>query len=744
MDSDQERRQAARGRLIAKFRSTATDRLRKLANVILRLEREGYSETIAEEVKREIHTLKGEAKLVGFADVSFLVHKIEELILFADRNHFRTEARTLDVILTGFDEAMTLVDPSAAAGRAVELEEYVALVDKTLSGTVSADTGAEPAIPVMTTVAATQISQRIEIEPAELETVSQIVGALLEEQARRDRESASLHALVDRQRAALERIASSWQQVASTTQHAGIAQRDRFSEMTMLLASLRRENQELRSVLSLSREEGFSAALHLGELEERLRGMRMLPFSTLADVYPRAVRDLARTLGKQVHVAITGADVSVDTRVLALLGEPLIHLLRNAVDHGIEDPETRRQLGKPAEGLIEVVARHLGSRLVVTLRDDGRGLDANAIRAAALAKGLISPEQARGMSDSAAQQLVFAPELSTRAEVTEISGRGIGLDVVKRRIENVGGHVTMGGTPNGGTWFELEVPISLALVHVLVVRAGSALWAIPSASIVAMLDPADVTRSEVAGVPAMRFDEHTIPIVDVPAQLGFGHESRDDDSRQAVVVLEYGETRIGLEGMEILEYRSVVQRQADRFLEALRLIEGTAALGDRQVAIILSPAELVKIALQGRGAQRVELLQEERSSVVLVVDDSEIARGIVVDVLQTGGHRVLQAGNGAEALAMLQRTFADLVILDLDMPVMNGFEVLQTVRADERWRDMPVVVLSSRGSEADKRRALDLGADAYLVKSRFDALDLAETTRTFLTRSSRASSGSGP
>jgi two-component system chemotaxis sensor kinase CheA len=742
VDSDQERRQAARTRLIAKFRSTATDRLRKLANVILQLEREGYSESIAEEVKREIHTLKGEAKLVGFADVSFLVHKIEELILFADRSHFRTDARTLDVILTGFDEAMTLVDPAAAAGRAVELEEYVALVDKTLSGAASVESDAEPAIPIMTTAAATQISQRIEIEPAELEKVSQIVGALLEEQARRDRESAALYALVDRQRADLERITSSWQQVASATQHASTAQRDRFSEMTMLLAALRRENQDLRSVLSISREEGFSAALHLGELEERLRGMRMLPFSTLTDIYPRAVRDLARSLGKQVHVAITGSEVAVDTRVLALLGEPLIHLLRNAVDHGIEDPETRRQLGKPAEGLIEVVARHLGSRLVVTLRDDGRGLDANAIRAAALGKGLISPEQSRAMSDSAAQQLVFLPELSTRAEVTEISGRGIGLDVVKRRIENVGGHVTMDGTPNGGTWFELEVPISLALVHVLIVRAGSALWAIPSASIVAMLDPADVIRSEVAGVPAMRFEEHTIPIVDVPAQLGFGHESLDDSSRRAIVILEYGETRIGLEGMEILEYRSVVQRQADRFLEALRLIEGTAALGDRQVAIILSPAELVKIALQSRGARRAELLPEERASVVLVVDDSEIARGIVVDVLQTGGHRVLQAGNGAEALAVLQRASADLVFLDLDMPVMNGFEVLQAMRDDGRWRDLPVVVLSSRGSEADKRRALDLGADAYLVKSRFDALDLAETARTFLTRSARTGGGS--
>ncbi len=724
MDEQQETKQAARAKLIAKFRSTAGDRLQRIANALLSMERDGYADEAAAELKREIHTLKGEAKLVGFADVSFLVHKIEELVLHADRQKFQIDPAVLDLILSGFDEVSVLLHPDTITPE-VDLEKYTAIVDEVIAavGAPSAAAAAESAPAILRAPAPQRVTQNISVEAADVEKVSLIVGSLLEEQARRDREFAAVSSLADRQRNGLERVAAA-------------LRRNRFADVTMLLSALRRENEELRSVLRLSREQSFSAALHLSELEERLRSMRMLPLSTIADAYPRAVRDLARSLGKQARFATTGDDVSVDTRVLSLLSEPLLHLLRNAVDHGIETPAERHAAGKAEEGTIELVAIQRGSRLIVTVRDDGRGLDAAAIRAAALERGVVTADDLRGMSDAAVQQLVFHAGFSTRRDVTEISGRGIGLDVVKRRIESVGGTVTLHATPNG-TAFELNVPISLALVHVLVVRAGTALWAIPSTFIVTIVDPADAQRSEVAGLPVIRLDDVSIPLVDVPAHLGIvrGGERDVAASRKTIVVVRYGERTVAIEGIEIVEYRSVVQRQTDRFLEGIRLIEGTAALGDRQLAIILSPSELVSTALsRRRAATSVERQAADETPVILVVDDSDIARTIVADAMAAAGHRVLQAGNGSEALALLRRETADLVILDLDMPVMNGFEMLETMRGDERWREMPVVVLSSRGSDTDKRKALDLGADAYLVKSQFQPADLTEAARPFLAR----------
>ncbi|MEQ9323251.1 MAG: response regulator, partial [Polyangiaceae bacterium] len=458
-------------------------------------------------------------------------------------------------------------------------------------------------------------------------------------------------------------------------------------------------------------------------IEVEVRELRLVPLARLFDAYPRAIRDIARETGKRVDLEIAGADVEVDHAVLERVEASLVHLIRNAVDHGVETPAERRAAGKPAEATLWLRATQSGSRVTIVVEDDGRGIDKDSVLATARQRGVID-EGVTAVTLDDAIALLFAPGFTTKSVATETSGRGVGLDMVKADVEGMGGTVRITSEPGVRTRCELSVPVSLVRAPTLVVSVSDNLYGLPPAHAVRVLHPGEGERLDGA-YPTLRIGGELVRLVPLSQLLAVGTPPRGEGT---VLLLADGDRRLAIEVDRVVSETNVVQREMATLLVASRVTAGTAVIGQGQLVVLLNVAELMRSAhgLERHGPEpRVDEDVPRRQ--VLVVDDSELTRDILVNLVSRLGYEVIEAVDGQDALRRLGEGPVDLILTDLEMPVLDGFELLDQVRASPHLRELPVVVCSTRGSDEDKRRAADLGADAYVVKSRFDQDELDRT-----------------
>jgi len=458
----------------------------------------------------------------------------------------------------------------------------------------------------------------------------------------------------------------------------------------------------------------------LGTLAERVAGARLIPLGQLFFDLPRTAAALAREQGKEVEVVITGGETGIDKAILPSLQDPLIHLLRNAIDHAIETPEARVAAGKPPAGLLRIAALPDGDRLQVVLEDDGRGIDPDHIRDTAVRRGLLDPAAAAALSDRAALDLVFASGFSTRSAPGETSGRGVGLDVVRRRVVSLGGSVSVESQPGVGTRFILRLPQSLSLIKVLLVQIDEDVYGLPAADVTAVgrLDPDSIT--EVAGVRMVEHRDHLVPVV--PAGPLFALNGGPQARRPAVAFLEHGGTALALVVDGFKGEREVAVKAPGTFLQGRAWISGAAALENGQVALLLSTAEIFA------AARRRHVLPERRARQrkrVLLVDDSLIAREAEAALLRALGHEVDEAADGEEGFRKLRAGRYDLLVTDVQMPVLDGIDLTRRVKSTPELRQIPVLILSSLETQQDRRRGLEAGAEGYLGKAELDGTRLA-------------------
>lgn len=734
---DEAKKAARRQALLEKFRSISAGRLERLNLALLELEKDPGQTEAAEEALREIHTLKGEAKLLGFAVVSTLAHKTEELLVFAQDRGFRVASEVFDTILAGFDGMGTLLQDEEGFGFDLELyaeqaAELVAAPDEAESPAPEAKEkpAAEP-----------DPGPRRKVRPADtvfvdlgrVDRLTELVGDLVQDQARREQMNGRLRELAAAWREKLEQALDVVIGAATSMDASAETRRLRVERVRELLGEQRQTLAGFEAALAEQDEATFEEGLRVGQIEEGFREIRMRPLSALFGVFPRAVRDLAQELGKDVEVEVRGEAVAVDQRIHERIREPLLHLLRNAVDHGLETPAERRAAGKGATGRLQLVASQHGAHVAIAVADDGRGIDAAKLRRSAAERGLLSARETEEMNDHESLQLIFRRGLSTREAASEVSGRGIGMDVVKHEVEGLGGSIRVASDPGLGTSVHLVIPISLAFQRLLLLEEGGRTYGLPAASVTRLLrlGPEDVRLA--AGSEVFDLESEVLPLVDLAAILGGSREDAGE-RRAPVMVLGHGTSRVGLRVSSFLGERALVHKNLDPFLDGVPLVSGAAFQGDGRPVLILSVPEVVtaaRVAL-GRGRRAGPRRERRSERVVLVVDDSELTRVMLVEILRGLGHRVLEAANGRQAVEALVTDPADLVLLDLDMPVMDGFEFLEALRSEGRHATLPVVVFSARGSEEDKRRCLELGADAYLVKSAFQEADLVRTVGRFL------------
>jgi two-component system, chemotaxis family, sensor kinase CheA len=448
----------------------------------------------------------------------------------------------------------------------------------------------------------------------------------------------------------------------------------------------------------------------LEELQHSVIQMRTLPLSSITGTLPRAVRDLAAAQGKQVELEITGADTQLDRVILDGISESISHLLSNAVVHGIETPAERVGAGKPEAGRIELHGDQRGSLVAIEVSDDGRGG----------ARELIGSEDGAGaLADTLAQA-----GFSTAEEVTEVAGRGVGLDAVKSHVESLGGGLEVQSEPGGGTTVTMLLPLTLALMRVLVFERDGQTLGLPLTSV----DEAIVVRETMSlgGRDAIEVRGRSIPLAELPAS-GRASEREPDSTPHAMVVASSGR-RVALLCDRIVEEQEVVIKTLGPLLARIPGHLGAAIMPSGRIALILDPAFVTKAS--GRGRAQPPSAAEQHQSTVMVVDDQFTVRELQRSILEAAGYEVKTARDGREALAAIDGV--ELVVTDIQMPEMDGIELLRAIRENRERSSLPVVMVTSQGSEEDRQRGLEAGADAYIVKDQFDQRALIETVERLL------------
>jgi two-component system chemotaxis sensor kinase CheA len=474
-------------------------------------------------------------------------------------------------------------------------------------------------------------------------------------------------------------------------------------------------------------------------LQTQVRRTRMLPLAGAIGPLRLQLREMARSAAKLVDLQIDDGGAEADRQVLEQLREICIHLLRNAVDHGLEAPAQRLAAGKPETGVITITAEVVGDRLNLVVADDGSGLDLDAIRRRAGAAGLVAAADLERIAAHELSDLIFLPGFSTRSSVSTLSGRGVGLDVVRTKVERMGGYVTVASTPGAGTSFHLSVPLSLASSHGLLLRAGTAIYVLPLDTIqrIVPVQPGNVQLLE--GRPVLQLDGRALPLLVLSELLGDTGAGRAASSASRLsLIIGVGERQIACLVDTVIEELELVVHRLPPPLLRVRFVAGATILADGRVVPILDAVDIVRAALgAGRATAMVAAPSTpKRVPTVLVVDDSITTRTLEKNILEAAGYKVVLATDGQEALERLRSLSdnggCDLLLSDIDMPRLNGFDLTTRLRADTQFRHLPIVLVTSLDSPADRERGVAAGADAYIVKRSFDQQALLETIAQLL------------
>jgi two-component system chemotaxis sensor kinase CheA len=451
----------------------------------------------------------------------------------------------------------------------------------------------------------------------------------------------------------------------------------------------------------------------LHELQDSVIEMRTLPLSSITAPFPRAVRDLAATQGKEVVLEIDGAETQLDRVILDGISEPIIHMLRNTVAHGIEMPDEREAAGKPSAGRVQLRAEQRGGLVAIEISDDGRGV----------APELVARAHAESVSLA---DVLAAAGVSTTAEVTEVSGRGVGLDAVKSHVEGLGGSLEVRSEPGAGTEVTMLLPLTLALLRVLLLERAGQRFGLPVSSVREVVSINETTSLE--GRPAIDLRGEAVPVVDLFAP--FGIEGPELPELPPALVLESPGRRVAIACDEVLGDEEVITKSLGPLLANVPGFLGATILGDGGVALILDPNHLIKgrQAAGGAAPRRAVAAEAPSAPKILVVDDQFTVRELQRSILETAGYQVELARNGREALDRVGgEPDVDLVLSDVSMPEMDGFALLEAIRRRGENASLPVVIVTSQSGDEDRRRGVELGADAYIIKDEFDQQALLET-----------------
>lgn len=728
-----DRKDDIRTRLLATFRVEAEEHLQALTANLLALERGlpvAETRELVEVTFREMHTLKGAARSVGLMDVEALCQACESLLSRVNRGDLALG----QTIVGRLQEAVDVVAPllRGAVGPAA-VREMVARLDQAPAESVGDSGHTRPAT----------ADRRIPAEPAGVMSSDTVRLAT----AKLDALLLRAEDLLVPKLAAEERVKEARVLVEALSRWRTASTRSRAPEPARtgagrppgpgaaLDAELRALEEQARGMLGRLTRDQSTVATVVDGLQEEMRQTRMMPVASVLDLFPRMVRDLAREQGKEVDWVADGVAMEMDRRVLEQMKGPLIHLVRNAIDHGIEPPDARQQTGKPRRGRVQVtIVAEEGGRLEMCVEDDGCGLDLGRVREAAVRAHLLSPGAAQALTDEEALELVYRSGVSTSPIITDVSGHGLGLAIVKERVERLGGQIRLATGAGTGTAVRMTLPATIATFRGLLVQAGGQLFLLPTGAVERAIRVAREELETVEGREAIRLNGRPLPVLALSRLLRLPEGESEPGGKIACLVVKHGEERVGLFVEGLLGSREVLVKELRPPLVRVRNVSAAGLLGTGQVVLILRPADLLKSVREAPRPTAPAAAREEakRPTVILVVDDSITTRTMERNLLEAAGYQVRVAVDGIEAWTLLKSETFDLVVSDVDMPRMDGLDLTARIRADRTLGELPVVLVTALESREDKERGIQVGANAYLVKSSFDQSNLLDIIRRLL------------
>lgn len=731
------------GKFIIRFVEEAREHIGRLNDGLAALDGGAGDVERINAIFRSAHTIKGSSRMLKLATLTETAHKLEDVLGALREGSLAYSAELGGVLYRGVDAIAALVEQLAESGNPASLPPPDEALCAALAAAARGEAGSAPppvppapdaavpapvpeqAAPAVAAAAATPASPSA--APAErLKTPDSVRVRLskLDELIKLMGEVVSSHATL-RQRLfdirAIERDAAG--------DSAGPA---------ALRARLRRFAQTLRD--DVQAQETLMAELH-----DKALIMRMLPLAIVFDPAGRIVRDLARSVGKQVECVVRGAEIELDRQLIDKLSDPIVHLLRNAIDHGLEMPEARQAAGKAAQGRITLSAHQDGGWVVIEVADDGGGIPLAGVREKAVRKGFVGAEQAAAMSDQEVVDLIFLPGFSTSAIITDISGRGVGMDVVKQSIvDDLQGAVSVETRPGAGTTFALRLPLSLAMMRVLLVEVAGLPFGFTAQYVTELIRVSHAEMLTVAQRQAVIIRNEFVPVVPLADLLDIPQRNLPRNPSAAtqpapgrlgmlLVVVRVRNEKLALAVDELQDERDMVIKPLPAHMRRLSTVSGMVVTGRNELVSVLHAPALLELARRARGrAAPAEVAGEGGGYRVLVVDDSLNTREIEKDVLEAWGYRVTLAEDGLDGLRKARAGEFDAVLTDVEMPNMDGFTLTARLREEEKYRDTPIVIITSREKEEDKRRGIQVGADAYIVKGDFEQGSLVDTLRSLL------------
>lgn len=747
---------------INKFTAEAREHLQKLNEGLVNLEKTPDAQDLIQELFRSAHTVKGSSRMMGFTRTNQVTHKMEDLLGLVRDGQLTLTEMHYDLLFEALDLINTLLDEISSDGEEKSpVEGIVARLEKAVMNEQPAETASPegdaaapqfdakpvPLEPAQTDQTLARTSSEKEPTPPEdapkahrkadetirvkMETLDQTIKSVGELIVGRMRARKHLEKLND-----IRLRAKELQKNVSDTRPFWEAQNDiepweaLFDQVTAIVT-------ELESLYKRNRESNTLHETIVTELEENAFQMRMLPLSTIFGTFPRAVRDIAREMGKKLELVMNGEETQLDKKMIEKLDGPLNHILRNCIDHGIERPEDRLAKGKPEKGLIHLNAFSESGNVIIEINDDGNGLNTEAIKQKALQKNLVREEDLVQLSERDIQNFIFLPGFSTSAIITDISGRGVGLDVVRKNVEDLKGSVAVDSEPGKGTRFTITLPLTLSALRVLLVKTRGFQVALPVSAVreTVLIRKEDIIK--IVDRQAIRLRNQIITLVELGAILKLaGSEQAPKGNEYFVIVGEVAKERIGFVVDDIVDEVEVVQKPLPVFIQKLKNISGVTVLGDNEIVLILYMSDLIdsarRLSKVSTEARRPVVIEKAAVQEILVVDDSLNTREVEKSIIEAHGYKVDLAKDGLDALKKTEKKQYDLIVTDVEMPQMDGFTLTQNLRETEKYADTPIIIVTSRERDEDKRRGIEVGANAYIVKGSFDQNNLIDTIESLI------------
>jgi two-component system chemotaxis sensor kinase CheA len=739
--------------LRATFKVEAAEHLQAIAAGLLKLEQTPAPEAqskIVETVFRAAHSLKGAARAVDFTQIESLCQFLEDVFAGWKRQESAPSLTVFDTLHRALD-AITAVMSTPEATRGAPAPAARSSFDQPVRyPEVSLPASAEVVPPAPVTeqkdfpseetvrIAVAGLDARL-VEAEEMLTVKLTTGQRVEDL----RELAHCFEPWRNEWAAIEPQARALRQAIDrpapdrADQPPGLAQLVEFLDWN--LDHFKSLESKVAALTRTAEHDHYAIGKLADDLLEHSKKLLLLPFATISASFPKLVRDLSRDQGKEADLTIQGDEIEIDKRILEEMKDPLIHLLRNCVDHGIESHGERTQRGKlPRATITLAVSQISGNKVRLIVSDDGGGIDTGKLKASAVKNGLISAEEAARLDESEAQALIFQSEVSTSPIITQLSGRGLGLAIVREKAEKLGGEVSVESRPGLGTAFCIVMPATRATFRGILVEAAGRLLVVPTAQVERVARARSDDIRTVEGRETLSFDGRAVSMVQLADALELPSVERQATPRAGapVIVLGSGEQRIAFAVDAVLDEREVLVKPLVKPLSRVRNVAAATVLGSGQVVPILNVADLLKSARKVTGtparaaAGAVPIQAETRT--ILVAEDSITSRMLLKGILESAGYNVKIAVDGMEAFTLLRTEKFDLVVSDVEMPRLNGFDLTARIRADKKLAELPVVLVTALETREDRERGIDAGANAYLVKSSFDQSNLLEAVRRLI------------